>query len=95
MLKPLRGYCLILPIDDEEEKSPSGLIVPDQAKDKKGKGRVVQIGLPPYLDSGKELEWEISQDDIVYFKRWGGEEVQEEDKKYLLVKFGDVIGCQK
>ena len=58
MIKPLRGYCLIESID-EEEKTVTGLIVPDQAKDKKGKGKVIAIGFPPYLDSGMVLKWEI------------------------------------
>lgn len=104
MLRPLRGYVLIEPIKDTE-KTAVGVYLPETVKDKPMKGRVVNVGEgkivnwkeqkmignpPEFIPFEEKLE--INIDDIVYYKKWGNEEVKEDGKEYVFVKFGDLLG---
>ena len=106
-LRPLPGYCLIEPIDDQETTA-SGLVMPEKAKEKPGKGRVIEVGGPivhyelPATCGGitntqgvfdYPLEHTtIKKDEIVIFHRWAGQDVKEGQKEYRLVKFADLMG---
>lgn len=105
MIKPLPGYVLIEPIDKEEVTS-SGLMMPDKAKEKPAKGKVVAIGgdipvtqarvmgqLAVDKDHGFLYEQShVKVDEIVVFHRWSGQDVKDGQKEYKLVKFQDVLG---
>jgi len=91
-LIPLAGYVLIEPIDDQETTA-SGLVMPEKAKEKPGKGKIIGKGV--YMES-KEYNlvlWDsIHVGDIVIFHRWAGQDVKEGQKEYRLVKFADLMG---
>jgi|SRR3990167_1790226 len=94
-LKPLAGYCLILPLDEQDQKTSSGLVLPEKAKEKPMKGRVIEVGDPiPHFINGSlndELA-QVAKGDTVVFHRWSGQDVKEGDKEYKLVKFSDIMG---
>lgn len=102
MIKPTRGYVLIEP-DKAEEKTASGLYVPDNAKEKPQKGVVVSISEPRLrFEGGVRLNADgtctipdehspAEVGDKVYFKRWGGDEIKEDGKEYKIVKFEDIL----
>lgn len=87
---------LIEPIK-EEEKTSSGVFLPESAKDKPMKGRVVAMGLPSLqemelIDLPRATEdHKAFEDKIVFFKKWGNEEVKEDGKEYVFVKFDDLL----
>lgn len=83
MIKPLRDYLLIEPT---EATHPSGLIVPDTAKEKPQEGKVVAMG---------EDNPNIRTDYVVIYKRWEGTEVQDNEKTYLLVKEEDILAVKE
>jgi len=100
-LKPLAGYCLILPIDDQETTA-SGLVMPEKAKEKPGKGKVIKVGekilhfeSAAILENGKAYIPDeyclINEGDIVIFHRWAGQDVKEGSKEYRLVQFKDLM----
>lgn len=90
MLTPYRGYLLLEPIADQEQKTEGGFVLPDAAKEKQAQGKVVKLGHEPYIFPDKTLEWELKIGDIVYYKRFGGEEV--ENKKYVIVHYSNILG---
>ena len=90
MLRPARGYVLIEPIQDTE-KTSAGVYLPEQAKDKPMKGKVVDLGNTIPIDGTIWIS-EIEKGDIVYYKKWGNEEVKEDGKEYIFVKFEDILG---
>lgn len=93
MLKPTRGYVIILP-DEAEEKTASGLYVPDKAQEKPQKGTVIAVGAKRAVEPSPFLEWvepEVKKGDKVYYRRWGGDEIKEDGKEYKIVKFDDII----
>lgn len=91
MLKPLRGYVLIEPIKDTD-KTPTGVYLPESAKDKPMKGRLLGIGAPTTADSLPNL---FEEGNIVYYKKWGNEEVKEDGKEYVFVRFEDLLGVSE
>src|SRR3990167_2780688 len=104
-LKQLAGYCLILPLDEQDQKTSSGLVLPEKAKEKPAKGKVIEVGDPiihyesqPGLITnssgvfyGQEKS-QVKKGDIVIFHRWSGQDVKEREKEYKLVKFSDLMG---
>lgn len=92
-LKPTAGYILIEPLD-KETKTASGIYLPDNAGEKPQKGKVLAHG-SPLLDDGQEIESPAKVDDIVLYKKWGGNEVKIDGKEYLFVKFEDILAVEE
>ena len=88
--KPLADYLLIEPLQ-KETTLPSGIVIPDTAKEKPQEGRVVEVGPGKRDEDGKRMEMEIKVGDRVMYKKWGGTEVKVEGKEMLLVKEEDVL----
>lgn len=89
-LKPLAGYVLIKP-QDAETKTSSGIILPESAQEKPATGTVLAIGDEMILENGKTIKSPVKVNDIVYFKKWGGDEIKLEGKELKLVKFDDLM----
>ena len=98
MIRPLTDYVLVEPIEDDT-KTSSGLYTPEASKDKPSKGKVVAVGLGKFLemDTGQPPnkvfeEPPVKKDQTVVYKKWTNQEVDHEGKKYLLVKFDELMG---
>jgi chaperonin GroES len=90
MLKPL-GNRVLLEIVEEETTTPSGIVLPDSAKEKPQFATVVAVGEGKLLDSGERLPVEVSVGDKVLFEQYTGSEVKYEGSEYLVVKDTDII----
>lgn len=86
---PILDNILILPLE-AEEKTASGLYIPDSAKEKPQKGKVVEVG-PGKFENGNLIKPGVKKGEIVIFKKWGGEELTIEGKDYKLVKEEDIL----
>jgi chaperonin GroES len=83
-LQPVNQNVLLnLPDENEEQKTASGIIIPDTAKEKQNKAKVAGI-------SNIENP-EISVGDTVLYKEYSGNEVEFEGKKYLLIPYADIL----
>lgn len=80
-IKPLSSNVLI-EVAENEEMLPSGIIIPDTAREKSTRGKVVAVG--NYVD-------DVKPGDIVIYKRWGGTEIADSGKLYLLVDIEDIL----
>lgn len=89
-IKPLSDYLLIDPLE-RETKLPSGIVIPDTAKEKPQEGKVLSIGPGRRDDKGNIIPMDIKSGDVVMYKKWGGTEVKVEGKDLLLVKEEDVL----
>jgi len=89
-IKPLSDHILVEPLE-EETKLPSGIVIPDTAKEKPQKGKVLAVGPGKRDEKGDRIPLEIKVDDVVLFKKWGGTEVKIEGKELLLVKEDDIL----
>ncbi len=90
-LKPLGDRVIIDPIKDETEKSAGGIHIPDTAKEKPQKGKVVAAGPGRTTDEGKVIPMPVKAGDIVIYSKYAGTEYKQDGKEYLIVREADVL----
>lgn len=90
MLKPL-GNRVLLEVVKQEEKTASGIVLPDSAKEKPQTAEVVAVGEGRYLENGEKLSIEVKVGDKVVFEQYAGSEIKYEGKEYLIVKDTDLV----
>lgn len=90
MLKPL-GDRVIIELVESEEKTASGIVLPDSAKEKPQEGKVVAVGTGRILESGERVELEVKAQDTVIFSKYAGTEVKFEGKEYLILRESDIL----
>jgi len=88
-IKPLGDRILIKP-SPAEEKTTSGIIIPDTAKEKPMQGEVVAIGKGRISDDGKAIEPELKVGDKVLYGKYSGTEVTIDGEEYLIMRESDI-----
>ncbi len=89
-IKPLFDNLLIEPLS-RETTLPSGIVIPDSAKEKPQEGKVIAVGTGKIDENGKKVDMVVKPGDIVMYKKWGGTEIKVEGKEMLLVKQEDIL----
>ncbi len=90
-IKPISDHILIEPIK-EEEKTKTGILLPDTAeKEKPEQGRVIAVGPGKKDENGKVVPLEVKPGDKVLFTKYGPAEIKVEDKEYLIAKEEDIL----
>jgi chaperonin GroES len=89
-LKPL-GDRLIVKPSDEEETTASGIVLPDTAKEKPQKGKVVAVGDGAVNEDGSRRPLDVSEGDEVLYSKYGGTEVTVEDDELLVLRESEVL----
>lgn len=84
-IKPFEDRVLIEPEEVAESKSKSGIILPDTAKEKPRRGKVVEVG------TDEELAEKIKVGDTVVYAKFTGDEIEIEDRKYLIISRSDIL----
>ena len=90
-LKPLGDRLVIEPSDDDVEKSAGGIYIPDTAKEKPQKGKIVAAGPGRTTDDGKLIKLEVATGDTVIYSKYAGTEYTEDGTEYLIVRESDVL----
>ena len=88
-LKPL-GDKIIVEIIEEPQQTASGIVLPDSAKEKSQRGKVVAVGSGKLLDNGERAEMEVKEGDTVMFAKYGGTEVNLEGKEMMILSERDI-----
>lgn len=88
-LKPL-GNRVVLKQQEAEEKTKSGIILPDSAKEKPQAAVVVAVG-PGIEKNGKKVEMQVKPGDKVIYSHYSGTEVKLEEEEYIIVSQDDII----
>ena len=89
-LKPL-GDRLIVRAVEEEETTASGLVLPDTAKEKPQKGKVLAVGDGKLDDSGERVPLVVSEGDAVLYSKYGGTEIKVDGEDLLVLRESDVL----
>lgn len=89
-IKPLFDNVLIKPLE-EEEKTPSGIVLPDTAKEKPQVGKVMAVGPGGLTDTGKKIPIKVKAGQKVIYKKWGGNEVKVGTQEWLIVEQKDIL----
>ena len=90
----------LAPLDDRvvikqseaEEKSAGGIILPDAAKEKPQRGKIIAVGPGKMLDNGKRGEMNVKKGDEVLYAKYSGNEIEIDGEKYVILHEGDILG---
>src|SRR5687767_6925689 len=89
-LQPL-GDRLIVEVLEEEETTVSGIVLPDTAKEKPQRGRVLAVGPGSRDEDGKHVGMEVAAGDEIVFSKYGGTEIKVGADEYLILRESDVL----
>lgn len=89
-VKPLADRVIVEPLE-AAEKTAGGLYIPDNAKEKPQKGRIVAAGPGKLSDAGSLMKMEVKAGDTVLYGKYSGTEVSIEGKEYLIMRESDVL----
>lgn len=90
-LKPL-GDRVIVKQSDAEEKTASGILLPDSAKEKPTKGKVISAGPGKLNDKGQRDALSVKSGDVVYYGKYSGTEVEVDGEKFVILRESDILG---
>ncbi len=90
MLKPL-GDRVIIELVEQEEKTASGIVLPDSAKEKPQEGKVVAVGSGRVTDSGEKIALEVEEGNTIIYSKFAGTEVKYDGKEYLILRENDIL----
>lgn len=88
-LKPL-GDKVVVEVIDEPQTTASGIVLPDTAKEKSQRGKVLAVGTGKMLDSGQRVELEVKEGDTVVFAKYGGTEISLDGKDLMILSERDI-----
>ena len=77
-----------------EETTEGGIVIPDTAKEKPKKGKVIAVGEGKQLDSGKRSDFQVKKGDTVIFASFAGTEVTVDGEEYLLMPEEDILAVE-
>ncbi len=89
-LRPLGSHVVVRPLE-AEEKTPSGIIIPDTAKEKPRRGEVIAVGSGKRLKNGKKVPLDVMVGDKVIFNEYAGDEIEIQGEKYLIMDESDIL----
>ena len=88
-LKPL-GDKVVVEIVEEPMTTSSGIVLPDTAKEKSQRGKVLAVGSGKVLDNGQRVDLEVKVGDTVVFAKYGGTEINIDGKELMILSERDI-----
>ena len=89
-LQPLGDRVVVKSKDDDDATTPSGLVIPDTAKEKPVLGEVLAVG-PGDFQDGERIPMDVAVGDMVVYSKYGGTEVKYENEEYLILSSRDLL----
>jgi len=89
-IRPLGDKVLVERVE-AEAKTAGGIVLPDTAKEKPQRGKVISVGEGKTLDNGKRKELQVKKGDTVLFTSYAGTEIKIDGKEYLIMDESDIM----
>jgi chaperonin GroES len=89
-IRPLDDRVVVEPLE-AEEKTEGGIVLPDTAKEKPTKGKVISVGEGKLLDNGSRAKILVKKGDQVLYGKYAGSEITVGGKEYLILREGDIL----
>jgi chaperonin GroES len=93
-LKPLNDRVIVTPLA-ADEKTAGGVILPDTAKEKPTKGKVVATGPGKQLEDGKRVALAVRNGDVVWYGKYSGTEVKVAGEEFKILREEDILGVEE
>ena len=91
-IRPLYDRIVVKRLDSQDEKTASGLIIPDSAKEKPQEGEVVAVGKGKRLEDGKVVTLDVQVGDRILFGKYSGSEIKLDGEELLIMREDEVLG---
>jgi chaperonin GroES len=93
-LTPIGDRVVVKP-DPEEQKTRSGIVLPDTAKEKPSEGTVIAVGTGRILDNGTKVPVEVKIGDKIIYSKYGGTEVKIDGEEYIILAERDILAISR
>jgi chaperonin GroES len=90
-LRPLQDRVIVKQ-SEAETKTVSGIVLPDSAKEKPTKGKVIAVGPGKLDDKGKTMEVAVRAGDTVYYGKYSGTDIEVNGEKFVILRESDILG---
>ena len=90
-VRPLQDRVIVKRVEEREERTTGGIIIPDTAKEKPQEGKVVAVG-PGKKEDGKVLSLDVKAGDRVLFGKYAGTEIKLDGEEHLILREEDILG---
>lgn len=95
-VRPLGDRVLVKPMDAEDNKTPSGIIIPDTAqKEKPERGKVIAVGDGHRNEKGDILPFRVKVGDTIMFSKYGFDELKIDDEEYYIISESNILAVLK
>jgi chaperonin GroES len=91
-IRPLHDRIVVKRIEQSDEKTAGGLIIPDSAKEKPQEGEVVAVGNGKRGDDGKVMPLDVKAGDRILFGKYSGSDIKMDGQEYLIMREDEVLG---
>ena len=93
-LQPMGDRLVVKPMQSEE-KTKSGIYLPDTAKEKPQEGKVIAVGPGRMTDEGKRIAPDVAVGDIVLYTKYGGSEIKIDGEEFIIMRESDILAKKK
>jgi chaperonin GroES len=90
-VKPLEDRVLIKPME-KEERTASGIYLPETAKEKPMQGTVVAVGPGKMLDNGERIKPSVKKGDVVVYSKYAGTEIEIKNAPHIIMRESEILG---
>ena len=90
-LQPLGDRVVVKAQEEDEARTPSGLVIPDTAKEKPQFGEVLAVGPGALNEDGERMPMDVNVGDVVVCSKFGGTEIKVEGQEYLILSSRDLL----
>ncbi len=90
-LRPLHDRILVERLDEGQQQSSGGIIIPDSAKEKPQQGKVIAVGNGKKKDDGTLVALDVKAGDRILFGKYSGSEVTVDDQEYLIMREDEAL----
>ena len=94
-LRPLHDRLIVQRLDDESNGRIGAIVIPDSAKEKPQRGKVLAAGLGRSNDEGERVAMDVKAGDTILFGKYSGQEVRVDGVDYLIMKEDDVLAIHE
>jgi len=91
-IRPLHDRLIVKRVEDQEQKSAGGIIIPDSAKEKPQEGKVLAVGKGKTNDDGKLIPLDVKAGDRILFGKYSGSDIKLDGNEYLIMREDEVLG---
>jgi chaperonin GroES len=91
-IRPLHDRLIVKRIEEQEQKSAGGIIIPDTAKEKPQEGKVLAVGKGKTNDDGKTIPLDVKAGDRILFGKYSGSEIKVDGEECLILREDEVLG---